>query len=488
MPKTPATFDARPSGRTDAPPAYEVRGKRIHFMGVAGIGMSAIARMAQDQGAIVSGCDLRANSETRRLEAQGVAVSLGHHGDHIVPDLDLVVRTSAIPAENGELMCAREKGVEVISRLRMLSRLMAGRESIAVAGAHGKTTTTWLAGNLLIHAGLDPTLMVGGVVPPLKGNFRRGAGRHFVIEVDESDGLFTEIRPTWSILTNIDREHLDHYSGLEEICETFAIYVANTRPDGCVIACADDARVMDIVSASGRRTVTYALHAPGDIRAADVRLAEAACRFTARGPDFEYRDLCIEMPGEHNIQNALAVVALSRLLGIGEPILRESLARCPRVRRRFEIKWECAQVRLIDDYAHHPTEIIATLKAARRWARGRLIVVFQPHRYSRTLLLLEEFARAFNLADHLVVTSIYSANEPPLAGITGGTLASAAQRAGVRSVQFIPKRGRILEHLASFAKPGDTIITMGAGDIGSLGDALQERLETLSESGLREAG
>jgi len=455
----------------------KVSGTHVHFMGIAGIGMSAIARIALERGAVVSGCDLKANRSSQGLVERGAVCLLGHSAQHLNGGgVDLVVYSSAIPQDNAELDAARARGVEVISRSNMLSRLMADRTGIAVTGAHGKTTTTWLIANILINAGLDPTVMVGGVVESLAGNFRQGDSEWFVTEVDESDGMLLEVEPTVSVITNIDREHLDHYSGIDEIVATFEKYLSQTRPGGKIVGCVDDERVAALLADCGVETVGYGMGEAAQYRARTHELTNCHAVFDVECPGGALENVTLAMPGEHNVMNALAAIVVARHVGVEDEIIRESLMTCPRVGRRFEIKSREGGVRIVDDYAHHPTEVAATIKAARPSTEGRLVVVFQPHRYSRTKALAEEFGPAFAETDHLVVTAIYSANEPPVAGLTGAVVADAARASGCGSVEYIPNRESIIEHLASYLEPGDTVMTMGAGDIGTISDELSERI------------
>ncbi len=454
--------------------AFDVRGRRIHFMGVAGSGVSAIARIALERGAAVSGCDLRANAASEGLVAKGAVCYLGHSPRHL-DEVDLLVHSSAVPPDNPELAAAHEAGIEVLSRTRMLARLMEDHSCIAVAGSHGKTTTTCLVAHMLIAVGMDPTVMVGGMVPTLAGNFREGESEWFVTEVDESDALLLEIRPRYSIVTNIDREHLDCYPDLDAIVKTFGEYLARTRPDGVIIACADDERLRALLAGAAVPVLTYGFSPAADVRGTNLVLGDTESRFDVVGPSLELPGVTLRLPGEHNVQNSLAVVALGFALGVPEADMRDSLLSSPRVERRLEAKWNSGGIRMLDDYAHHPTEVVVTLKAARGMTKGRLIAVFQPHRYSRTVALLDDFARAFDGADQLVVTATSAANEPPRAGVTGSTLAEAVRRQGAVPVEYIPRRENIIEYLMAATREGDTILSLGAGDIGALGDELRGR-------------
>lgn len=456
----------------------KTEGLRVHFMGVAGIGMSAIAELAASRGAIVSGCDLAANENSERLIAAGIPFLLGHSRSHLEGVPELLVYSSAVPADNPELAAARRAGIPTISRSTMLARLMEERRSIGVAGTHGKTTTSWLAAKLLLEAGLDPAVMVGGVVPELGSNYHAGDGEWFVTEVDESDGLLLEIRPEISLLLNVDRDHMEHYGSLEEIEKTFVQYVMNTRPKGCVIGCGDDERARRVLEAAGSRFVTYGLGAGVAVRGFNVRLNAIGSTFDVFVGDREYRDLRVTLLGEHNVQNALAVVALAKELGISEDVLRRALEAAGGVRRRMQKRGEAGGVVVYDDYGHHPTELETTLRAAKLLVegRGRLVAVFQPHRYSRTMHLLEEFGKCFAAADHVVVTSIYSANEAPIEGVSSARIVELVSDSGHPSVQYVPSRKNIVPHLTSFLTPGDLVLLLGAGDVWELHDELLGRL------------
>ncbi len=456
----------------------KAEGLRIHFMGVAGIGMSAIAELAARRGAVVSGCDLATNENSERLIASGISVMLGHSPQHLVEKPDVLVYSSAVPGDNPELAAARRAGVETISRSTMLARLMADRRSIGVAGTHGKTTTSWLAAKLLLEAGLDPAVMVGGVVPELGSNYHPGDGEWFVTEVDESDGLLLEIHPEISLLLNVDRDHLDHYGSIEEIESTFVRYAQNTRPGGWIIGCGDDERTKRVLEAAGTRFVTYGLGSGVSVRGFNVRLDASGSMFDVFVGDCEFRDLRVTLLGEHNVLNALAVVALAKELGIGEEVLRRAMEAAGGVKRRMQKRGEAGGVSVYDDYGHHPTEIATTLRAAKLLVegRGRLVAVFQPHRYSRTKHLLEEFSGCFSAADHVVITSIYSANESPIEGVSAASIVEGVSGSGHPSVQYVPAGKDLAPHLTSFLMPGDLVLLLGAGDVWKLHDELLGRL------------
>lgn len=455
----------------------DVKGKKIHFIGIGGIGMSSIAEIAVQRGAVVSGCDLRENGLTAKLREAGCKCYLGHSPEHIAKQ-EIVVYSSAIPRQNAELSAAIASGAEVISRATMLSRLMEEKKSIAIAGAHGKTTTTWMTSHLLINAGFDPTVMVGGNVPNILGNFRVGDGDWFVTEVDESDGLLTEIKALYSIITNIDLEHLDFYKDIEQIKDYFAIYIENTLGDGCIIAGNDNPHIADLMSRTKKRVITYGVKGTTEVVAKEIALNPMSSEYDYQLHGHVHGRIRLEMPGMHNLENSLAAVTLGMELGIDFDVIREAIGSCRSVKRRFEVRGEKGGVRVVDDYGHHPTEVKATITAAKNAlnGHGKLIAVFQPHRYSRTKCLRREFGFAFDNADAVVVSNIYTANEDPIEGITGETIVDEIRKHSVVPVEYIPKRGRILDYLFSVVKPGDTVLLLGAGDIGELADAILERL------------
>jgi UDP-N-acetylmuramate--alanine ligase len=440
--------------------------------------MSAIAEMAARRGALVSGCDLAANENSERLIAAGVEFTLGHSPSHLEAGFDQLVYSSAVPDDSPELAAARKAGVETVSRSTMLARMMEDRRSIGVAGTHGKTTTTWLAAKLLVEAGLDPAVMVGGVVPELGSNFRAGDGEWFVTEVDESDGLLLEIRPEFSLLLNVDCDHFDHYESMDEIERTFARYAANTGREGCLIGCGDDRRARAVMEGAGRRFVTYGLQSGVTVRGFNVRLDGQGSTFDAFIGDRELRDLRVTLLGEHNVLNALAVVALAKELSLSADVLRRALAAAGNVQRRLQRRGQAGGVQVYDDYGHHPREIDATLAAARLLLEGggKLVVVFQPHRYSRTRALIKDFGTCFGRADHVAVTSIYSANEPPMEGVSSAAIVEEVAASGHPSVQYVPSRSSIVPHVLSVVGPGDLVLLLGAGDVWRLHDELIARL------------
>ncbi|HTL53633.1 MAG TPA: UDP-N-acetylmuramate--L-alanine ligase [Planctomycetota bacterium] len=456
-------------------------GKRLHFIGIGGIGMSAMARIALSRGAIVSGSDLVESDLTRALVERGATVFVGDHAASNVAGVEVVIISSAIDPANPELVAARAAGAEVIQRSPFLARLFAGSNTIGVTGAHGKTTTTWMISNLLIDAEKDPTVLVGGTVKKLgNSNFRVGKGAFFPSEIDESDGMLTSIHPYIAVVTNIDKEHMDTFGTMERLEHAILTYMKNTRPDGLIVGCGDDERVLRLMRESGRRFVTYGHNEGNDLRVDRVRSHGMSMSFKVQCPAqpelYDGLRFKLPMPGEHNVLNACAALCIGRELGIDPAVALESLGNCERVHRRFEIIGEKNNIRVVDDYGHHPTEIKATLKAAKASTKGRLVVAFQPHRYSRTRSLIAEFQHAFRDADALIVTEIYGAGERPIPGVSGEMMVDAITKAGYGLVYFAPDQDSLLELLAKITRSGDTILTLGAGDITDIGPSFLSRM------------
>lgn len=496
------------------------KGTRIHFMGIGGIGMSGLATVCRERGAIVSGCDAKPNELIRRLQAHGASIRLGHHPDHLEEGADLVVYSAAVSEAEPELRTARRRGHPVISRGAFLAELAAERLLVAVAGAHGKTTTSGMASQLLMQAGWDPTVIVGGLMRSLGTNARSGTGSYLVAETDESDGSFLHLRPSMAIVTNIDREHLNYYQTLERLVEAFQQFAGQLRPGGRLIRCTDDPLIRRLLSHP--RQLSYGLDAAADVTAEriaftpyhgsprdikDIKGEEvghppkgssprpgasapfqlvgtgSACGtgFTGYGSRFRAvyngRPLgmfTLQVPGRHNVLNALAVISLGLTLDIPLLTIREALAAFQGTGRRFQLVQLPGDIRLVEDYAHHPAEIQATLDADATVARHRL-VVFQPHRFSRTQSLEDEFAMCFDRADGVIVTDIYPAFEAPIPGVSGERLARLIRGHGHRWVRYIPKQ-ELAAFVSRIALPGDTIFFLGAGDITEVCHELAERL------------
>ncbi len=451
--------------------------RRIHFVGIGGIGMSGIAEVLLNLGFTVSGSDLTRSPITERLAKLGARIRIGHDPRNVLRS-DVVVISSAIGAGNAEVVAARERGVPVIPRAAMLGELMRIRTGIAIAGAHGKTTTTSLAGAVFQEAGLDPTIIVGGRVKSLRTNARLGRGDLLVAEADESDGSFVHLSPVFALITNIDAEHLDFYGTLDSIYDAFVEFARRVPFYGAVICCVDDPNVRVVMPRIDRRLRTYGFGADAEVRGELIESGAGGSRFAytiggkRRGP------FALRVPGVHNVLNALGVCALAEELDIGPRDLRAAFGRFEGVARRFEYKGEKGGVLVVDDYGHHPTEIEATIRAARENFDRRIVVVFQPHRYTRTRDLHEKFGPAFRDADELFVTDIYAAGERPIAGVTGELIYRAVVREGKPRVSYVPAWRDLLKTVSRSVRPGDLVITLGAGDIYKLAEKLVGGAET----------
>jgi UDP-N-acetylmuramate--alanine ligase len=444
------------------------RTRRIHFVGIGGIGMSGIAELLANQGYAVSGSDARASDVTRRLETLGVRVVTGHAAEH-VGDADVVVVSSAVRPANPEVAAARSRGIPVIPRAEMLAELMRLKQGIAVAGAHGKTTTTSMVALLLDRAGLDPTAVIGGRLSAFGSNARLGQGSYLVAEADESDGSFLALSPVVAIVTNVDPEHLDHYGSFEGVLDAFVAFANKVPFWGVVIACADDATLMGLRPRITRRVVTYGIDGVADVRA-DAVVLEAfgsSCRVVAAGR--ELGTLRLSVPGRHNLLNALSAVAVGLELGLRFEAIASALAEFRGAERRFQLLGEAEGVLVVDDYGHHPTEIAAVIAAARAGLERRLIVVFQPHRYTRTERLLPEFGETLAQADVVVLCDIYPAGEDPIPGVTVDAVAAAIEAAGGPAPVIVRALDDVPAAVAALAAPGDLAITLGAGSIGTVG-------------------
>ena len=460
--------------------ALELASKsHIYLIGIGGIGLSAIARVLLAQGYRVSGSDMRASAITDALAREGITVHIGHDAGHLPPDVALVIVSSAVPVDNPEVVAAQQRGIPVVKRAEVLGAMMAGKVGIAVAGTHGKTTITALIALTLMRAGCDPTFIVGGVLQDLGTNARAGQGPYFVIEADEYDHTFLGLRPQIAVVTNIEMDHPDCYPDLESMIEAFRRFLALVPPDGCVVGCGDDQRVRGLLGElRGTRRITYGLGAGVDWRATDIRANPAGgSDFLVRhaGRDFGRFSISIRLSGVHNVQNALAVLAVAHHLGLDQEAVREALAEFRGTGRRFEHKGTVAGVTVIDDYAHHPTQIRATLAAARaRFPQGAIWAVFQPHTYSRTKALLDEYAASFGDADHVIVTAIYAAREHDTLGVSAADLVARMSHPDAR---LIADLGAATDYLAGHVRPGDVVITLGAGDGYLVGEGLLARLE-----------
>ena len=457
------------------------RTKRVHFVGVGGIGMSGIAELLANLGYAVSGSDAKRSDVTSRLEsACGVRVQVGHDAAH-VGDADVVVYSSAVRPDNPELVEARRRGVPVIPRAEMLAELMRLKFSIAVAGSHGKTTTTSMIALVLEQAGLDPTAVIGGRLSAFGSNARLGRGQYMVAEADESDRSFLVLWPSIAVITNIDDEHLEAYGGLEDLQQAFVDFANKVPFYGSVVACKDDRRTSDILPRVTRRLVTYGLEEGATVAGKDVELGAfgGRCTVVVRRDGVEHRlgRIQVAVPGRHNLQNALAAVAVAECLDVEFAQVAAALESFHGAERRFQRVGEARGVLVVDDYGHHPTEIAAVLAAARLSLNRRLLVAFQPHRYSRTARLMESFGDAFSDADEVVLTEIYAAGEDPIPGVTADALAEAIRRRGSRPVCVVRTLDELVPMLAARARPGDAVLTLGAGSIGTVARRLLRALE-----------
>jgi len=454
------------------------RAQRIHFIGVGGSGMSGIAEVLLTMGYQVSGSDLKTGEVTDRLTRLGGRVFPGHHGSN-VDGAQVVVYSSAVKPDNPEMLAAKAAGIAVIGRAEMLAELMRMKYGIAVGGSHGKTTTTSMVAAVLARGGLDPTIVVGGRLHALGTNARLGHGQFLVAEADESDGSFLRLNPAVSVITNIDREHMDHYADLDEVRQAF-VYFANRVPFyGVTILCADDPQVREILPRVTKRALLYGTRPEAEVRAVDVELVPHGSRFGVTSAGRHLGGIELQLPGRHNVLNAVAAVAVGLELEVAFSHVAEALGAFRGVSRRFETRGIQGGVRVVDDYGHHPTEIAATLAAAKGLG-GRVLVLFQPHRYSRTASLKEEFGRCFGDADRVWLLDVYAAGEAPIPGATGESLAESARAQGATHVQFAPDAAAAVAEIAAEARSGDLVITLGAGDVWKLGDEVLSRLRAAS--------
>ena len=450
--------------------------RRIHFVGIGGIGMSGIAEVLLNLGYHVSGSDLASTPVTERLRVLGGRIAVGHAAAN-VQDAQVVVTSSAVRPDNPEVVEAHRLQVPVIPRAEMLAELMRMKYGIAIAGAHGKTTTTSLVATILAAADLDPTAVIGGRLDAFGSNARLGQGEFLVAEADESDGSFLSLSPTWAVITTVDREHLDYWPDLDRIREAFTTFANKVPFYGAVILGVDDAGVREILPRVNKRVITYGLGVEADVQGGDpvYKGASSSCAVRAAGRDLGR--LRVPIPGAHNLSNALAAVAVGLELDIASETIFDALATFRNAHRRFEVRGEVRGVLVVDDYGHHPTEIRATLAAARRGWDRRIVVAFQPHRYTRTRDLEAEFLGAFDDADLVLVTAIYAAGEEPIPGVGGERLAGLLAGRGRPEVRFVADKAGLPAALAAAVRPGDLVITLGAGDVWKAGDGLLKLLE-----------
>ena len=463
---------------------FRGRMRHAHFVGVGGIGMSGLAEILRTMEFDVSGSDMKPNDITRRLETMGVRIDVGHRAEN-VEGADVVVFSSAIKPDNPEIVRARQLEIPIIPRAEMLAELMRVKYCVLLAGSHGKTTTTSLVATVLRHAGLDPTVVVGGKVNALGSNARLGAGDLFVAEADESDGSFLKLTPTIGVITNIDAEHLDHYGNHENVKEAFVQFANKVPFYGLAVLCIDHPHVQAILPKIGRRYVTYGVSHQADYRAKNPIFAGLETHFEVHRRGESLGSFTVRMPGAHNILNALSVIAVADELEVPFDVVRDAIANFHGVQRRFTVvgqpvltkNGKKGDVMIVDDYGHHPAEIEATLDAAQRGFDRRVVVAFQPHRYTRTRDLFDEFTRSFNKADLVLVTEVYPAGEKPIEGATGKELADAIRAHGHHAVRYIPDKNDVEGALYEEVLPGDLVIALGAGDINASAKKLAARLD-----------
>lgn len=453
-----------------------------HFIGIGGAGMSGLARVLHERGRVVTGSDMRHSRYATALTDMGVPVAIGHDAANL-GDPEVVVISSAIPESNPELALARERGLTVWPRARMLAALAGDQLTVAVAGTHGKTSTSSMAAAAFIAAGADPTFLIGGELTGLGGNARCGSGPYYIVEADESDGSLLLLDPFCAIITNVEADHLDHYGSFEEIVETFEEFAGRIRTDGVAVLCADDPVLRGLAARIERRVVTYGRADDADVRLASFEPMSAGSTFTVVLPDGREVACSVGIPGEHMAVNATAIIATAWALGIDVERAAAGIAAFAGVRRRFEQIAEVGGVRVVDDYAHHPTEVKATLAAARASTDGAVWVVFQPHRYTRTAALAREFGEAFGQADRVVLLDVYSAGEAPVPGVSGKTVVDALLRSHPRTrLAYFPHRSATAPYVAARTRPGDLVLTMGAGDVTTMGPEIVRALAAREEA------
>ena len=456
--------------------------EKIHFIGIGGIGMSGIAEVLVNLGFKVTGSDLRETETTARLASLGAEIFYGHKEENVT-QVDVVVVSSAVKPDNPEVKAAKSRFIPVIPRAEMLAELMRMKYSIAVAGAHGKTTTTSLVASILYAAGFDPTCVIGGRLNSLGTSAQLGSSEYLVAEADESDGTFLLLFPTLAVATNIDLEHLDFYKDIDEIKDAFVKFLNKVPFFGLVILCIDNPGLQSVIPSLKRRYLTYGLSKQADLRAEVGKQEGFTTSFRVTFKGEELGEVVLAMPGIHNVVNALAAIGVAIELDVPFSTVQEALKHFAGIHRRLEVKWH-KEWALADDYGHHPTEIKATLAAIRDIWRGRVIVAFQPHRYTRTKALLEQFVTSFNEADLLIVTEIYAASEEKIEGISGSILAERISKSGHKNVLFAPTKEDVVDTVLQIVSPGDLVITLGAGDIYNVGERLME-VWSGKESGAR---
>ncbi len=452
----------------------------VHFIGIGGYGMSAIARVLVDLGYKVTGSDVAMSDLAKKLEAKGATIMIGHNAAHL-EGADIVVYSTSIPEDNPELQAAKDKGIPLLHRSQMLARILNERKGVTVAGAHGKTTTTSMIAHVLEECGVDPTYIIGGELVDAGTNAKAGKSDFVVAEADESDGSFLEYRPSYAIITNIEPDHLEHFGGeFANLKKAYADFLGRLKPDGCAVLCVDDQYVRELMPRVDRTIITYGINPEyrqqAEFYATDIVCADRETRCKVWHRDTLLGDLVLSMPGKHNIANALAAIIVSLQASLTFEQIVQALSTFRGAKRRFQIIGEARDILVVDDYAHHPTEIMATLNGARASGR-RVIAVFQPQRYTRTYFLMEEFSRAFRDADEVIITDIFSpAGEKQIEGVSSSVLVEKIRVNSHPRAKYVPTKEEVQELLVNEIRPGDLVLTMGAGDIWKSAYWLAERL------------
>ncbi|WP_027092675.1 UDP-N-acetylmuramate--L-alanine ligase [Cohnella thermotolerans] len=456
--------------------------ERVHFIGIGGYGMSAIARVMLEMGYEVTGSDVARQELTEKLAAKGARIYIGHEPEH-VRGANLVVYSTALPKDNVERKEAELLNIPTLHRAQMLARLLNDRTGVAVAGAHGKTTTSSMIALVMETCGLDPTYIIGGEIVNVGTNAKAGKGDYVVAEADESDGSFLQYRPAIAVVTNIEADHLENYEGdFNKLKEAYVKFLKNVRPEGCAVVCADDENVRDLLpQASSTRTITYAIDGEADYVAANIQLGDRLASFDVLRGGHTLGTIRLSVPGRHNVYNALATVIVCLEAGVAFERIAEAIVEFRGAKRRFQVLGEVKDMLVVDDYAHHPTEIEATIQAAKA-THKRIIAVFQPQRYTRTFFLLDAFSRAFKDADEVIITDIYSpAGEQRIEGVTSQRLVELIAENSNPNVSYVPTKEEVLDLLAARIAPGDLVLTMGAGDIWKTADSLARLLREREE-------
>jgi UDP-N-acetylmuramate--alanine ligase len=460
----------------------------LHFIGIGGIGMSGIAEVMHNLGYKIQGSDAAESANVKRLRGQGIKVAIGQHAAENLGDAAVVVYSSAVKSDNPELAAARARQIPTVKRAEMLAELMRLKSAVAIAGTHGKTTTTTMVASLLEAGGFDPTVINGGIINAYGTNARLGQGDWMVVEADESDGTFVKLPATIAIVTNIDPEHLDHYRGFEGLKRAFDTFVENIPFYGFAVLCIDHPEVQSMIGrVSDRRLITYGYGPQADVRAVNVRFEGGVSHYDVmlsdrvKGGSRTLAGLTLPMPGEHNVQNSLSAIAVARELGVPDVTVREALAQFEGVKRRFTKTGVWNGVTIIDDYAHHPVEILSALKAARQVAMGRVIAVVQPHRYTRLKDLFKEFSTCMHGADTVVVSDVYPAGEQPIQGVSRDALVDSMRAHGHRNVIALQSPDELAKVISEIARAGDYVVCMGAGTITNWANLLPSQLQALRE-------